>query len=330
MKKVTINDIAEEAGVSKATVSRVMTNPELVKKATRDKILGIMEKRSYIPSQLAQGLAGTLRRTIGVVIDELSNFFFIEIAEGIDRVLSVSGYSMHLSSSRWIQENETKIIRSMISSRVDGILLAPVNSSSESIDMVRRSGIPFILINCIPDDQAIAYITCDNRFGGYLAADYIKGLPGEQTIMITGFYHQSLQDRIDGFKEHYPKTSPVKHYPNIRTFEDGYDLIPILLTRDRINEKKTKLFVTNDNVAIGMIKALLEKEISIPDQVSIVGYDNIRLSSISRIPLTTVSQSIRDMGRIGALELLEMINDPKHPTPHHLIKPKLIVRSSAC
>jgi len=328
MKKVTIKDIAEEAGVSKATVSRVMSNPEMVKDVTKQKILDIMDKYSYIPNQLAQGLAGTLTRTIGLVIDELSNFFFIEIAEGIDRVLSVSDYSMQLSSSRWIQDRETKIVRSLISSRVDGILLAPVGSASESIDMVCKSGIPFVIMNCIPDDPSLAYVTCDNKLGGYLAADYINNLPSDQTILITGFYHQSLQDRIDGFRENYQKRTPLKHYPNIKTFEDGYELIPILLTRDRIHQIKTTLFVTNDNVAIGIIQGLLEKGISIREQVSIVGYDNIRLSSISQVPLTTISQSIRDIGRIAALELLEMIKDPAHPHPHHLIKPELVVRSS--
>lgn len=329
MKKVTIKDIAVEAHVSKATVSRVLSHPEQVNVKTRRKILDIMEKHSYIPNQLAQGLAGTLTRTVGVVIDELSNFFFIEIAEGVDRILSSNQYSMQLSSSRWIQERETDIVRSLISSRVDGVLLAPVAPESASIQLLKKSGTPFVIMNCIPEDPFLAYVSCDNISGGRLAAQYVNTHPREQTIMVTGYHHQSLQDRIDGFSQEYSSTAELKHYPNIRTFEDGYELIPILLTRDSIDRRKTTLFVTNDNVAIGIIQALLERGISIPQQVSVIGYDNIRLSNLSRIPLTTISQSIRDIGRIAALELMEMIRNPSRMPPQHLIKPELVVRKSS-
>ena len=329
MRKVTISDIALEAGVSKSTVSRVLSNPDIVNEKTKQKILTIMEKHSYIPNQLAQGLAGTPTRTIGIVIDELSNFFFIEIAEGVDKVLSSVGYSMQLSSSRWVQERESQIVRSLISSRVDGVLLAPVSPESESITMLQHSGIPFVLINCIPEAEDISYVSCDNAHGGRLAAEYINTHQKEQTILITGFKHQSLNDRIDGFYAHISESIPVRHYPDIKTFEDGYELVPILLARNAIDSIRTTLFVTNDNVAIGIINHLVEYGIAIPQQVSVIGYDNIRLSSFSQIPLTTISQSIRDMGRIAALELLEMIKDTSHQPPKHLIKPQLVIRQSS-
>lgn len=328
MKKKTMNDIAKEAQVSKATISRVLSHPEKVKTTTRKKILDIMEKYSYIPNQMAQGLAGSSTKTIGVVIDELSNYFFIELAEGVDSVISSCDYSMQLSSSRWVLEREKKIVRSLISSQVDGILLAPVSSDSESIEIVQKSGIPFIVVNCKPKDDYVAYVGCDNFNGGQLAAQFIKQHPMEQTIMVTGFKHESLHDRISGFSHYLKDYENFKHYPDINTFEDGFKLLPILINRDKIDRIKTNLFITNDNVAIGLIHALAEKNINIPEQVSVIGYDNIRLSGFSRIPLTTISQSIRDMGRIAAYELLEMIKDREKKGPKHLIKPELIVRKS--
>ena len=115
----------------------------------------------------------------------------------------------------------------------------------------------------------------------------------------------------------------------MKTLEDGYQLVPLLIARDKINRIKTTLFVANDNVAVGVINRLREYNIAIPDQVSVVGYDNIRLSNLCRVPLTTISQSIFDMGRIAALELMEIINSNDDTPRRHLIEPTLITRESS-
>ncbi len=167
MKHKTIDDIALEAGVSKATVSRVISHPEIVSKRTQERVRAVMDKYSYTPSLLAQGLAGSPTRTIGVIIDELSNFFFfIEIAEGIDRILSPNGYSMLLSSSRWVEEREIQLVRSLISNRVQGVLIAPISENSTAIKLLQEAGIPFVVINSIPKDPSISYVCCDNFEGG--------------------------------------------------------------------------------------------------------------------------------------------------------------------
>ncbi len=329
MKTITIKDIAEETGVSKSTVSRVLSNHSKVNKATRQKVLETIEKYSYIPNKLAQGLAGNHTKSIGVIIDELSNYFYIEIADGIDMVLSSNDYSMQLSSSRWIKNRELNSVKNLISNRVDGVLLAPVAANSESIGLLKSSGIPFILINCISEDPNVSYVCCDNIMGGKLVAQYINSHPCDQTILVTGFDHQTLSDRKYGFSTNYTLSAPLKEYRDINTFEDGYELVPILTTRDKIAEKRTSIFVANDNVALGLIQRLVEYGIEIPAQVSVIGYDNIKLSGISQIPLTTVSQSIKEMGRIAAMELLEMIENPNYPPPHHLIKPILVTRKSS-
>ncbi len=327
-KRITISDIAAEAGVSKATVSRVISNSPKVKEDLRNRILDIMKKNSYVPNQLARGLAGTPTNTIGIVIDELANYFFIEAVEGIDSIVSSSDYAMQISSSRWKKEREIQIVQSLLSSRVDGILISPVSSSSEAIEILQNSGIPFVMINCTHQDKNIAYVGCDNYLGGQKAAELANKLDREQTIIITGYEHQSLSGRVDGFKNTFKDKSRLCHYDNIKTYEEGYDLIPVLEMRNRIREKPTTLFVTNDNVAIGITTCLMNKGISVPEQISVIGYDNIRLASICRVPLTTISQSIRDMGRIAAIELLEMIKNPDKEKPHFLLKPELVIRNS--
>ncbi len=328
-KRVTISDIALEAGVSKATISRVLSNSPKVKEESRQKILEIMEKRSYIPNLMAQSLAGTPRKIFGLIIDELANFFFIEVADGFDQIISQAGYSMQISSSRWDEEREVQLVKLLISSQVDGVILAPVKENSESVKLLQSSGIPFLLINVIPEEKGIAYVSCDNLKGGKIAADFINRLDRSSNILITGFPHQTITHRIRGFKSELKHPDHLTHYENISTFEQGYEMASILVVKNNLTERQTALFVTNDNVAIGIITRLLELGISVPDQVAVVGFDDIKLSSFCRVPLTTVSQGIKDIGKIAALELLEMIQHPDRQGPEHKIEPQMIVRQSA-
>ncbi|OQY35311.1 MAG: LacI family transcriptional regulator [Spirochaetaceae bacterium 4572_59] len=328
-KNVTISDIAAEAGVSKATVSRVISDSPKVKAELKARIQQIMKDHSYIPNHLAQSLAGSPRKTVGIVIDELTNFFFIEVADGFDQIISQADYCMQISSSKWNAEKEVKLVQHLISNRVDGIVLAPVSEESESLEMLKSSGIPFILINVIPTQKEIAYVSCDNYQGGKLAADFFNKLNRPSNILITGFSHQSLSLRINGFKDNFNRCDKLIHYENISTYEQGYEMASVLVVRNGLSDTKTALFVTNDNVAIGIITRLLELGISIPEQVSVIGYDDIKISSFCRVPLTTVSQGIKDIGKIAAMELLEMIQAPERPKPKHKIEPQLIVRQSA-
>ena len=326
MKVKTIDDIAREAGVSKATVSRVLSHPELVRPATQERVRKIIDKYSYSPNHLAQGLAGTPTKTIGVVIDELSNFFFIEIAEGVDRILSNQQYSMLLCSSKWIEEEETRLVQSLIASRVDGVLLSSIKPNSKSMELLTKANIPFVVLNCIPEDPSISYVCCNNIQGGQLAAEHINNDRKEQTAIITGFEHQTIEDRLNGFLEAIDDKEHVIHYNQIETQEDGYNLVSKLIEEIQIAKKTTFLFVTNDNVAIGIINALAEHYIKIPEQVSIIGYDNIRVSAISRVPLTTISQSITQIGERAANNLLNLIHNKE--ISHELIRPFLVKRES--
>lgn len=328
-KRMTISDIAEEAGVSKATVSRVLSDSPKVKPESKDKILRIIKKHSFVPNNLAQSLAGSPRKTVGIIIKELANFFFIEVADGFDQIISQAGYSMQISSSKWNKEKELQLVQQLISSRVDGIILAPVSDESESISLLQSSDIPFLLINIIPKHKGIAYISCENYYGGKLVADFFNRMNRPANILITGYSHQTLNHRIQGYKDYFSNSDEIIHYEHIDTYEQGYDIASVLLVRNNLLKTKTALFVTNDNVAIGIITRLLELGITIPHHVSVIGYDDIKLASFCRVPLTTVSQNITDIGKIAALELLEMIKNPEKAKPEHKIVPHLVIRESA-
>jgi DNA-binding LacI/PurR family transcriptional regulator len=328
-REITIADIAEEAGVSKSTVSRTISNPPLVNKATREKILAIAERLGYIPNTLAQGLAGSSTKTIGVIIDELSNFFFIEMAEGIDSVLSAAGYSMLLCSSRWVAGREISLVRSVISSRVDGVLLAPVSEKSEAVSLLEKRRLPFVLMDCIPKSKNISCVAADNYKGGRIAGDFINKHKKRRLILITGYEYQTIRNRVSGLRDALDPSVQMTRYQGINTMEEGYNLVPALIEKEKIGSKPSLLFVTNDNVAIGIINRLGEMNIEIPGKVAVLGYDNIKTAALCRSPLTTIGQPIFDMGHIAAEELLEKIKDPLRPPAHRILEPTLIRRESA-
>jgi DNA-binding LacI/PurR family transcriptional regulator len=329
MKHITIADIAKEAGVSKATVSRVLSKPHLVNQKTKEKISAIIDKYSYMPNILAQGLAGMPTKTIGVVVDEFPNNFYIDLTEGIDNIISANNYFFQVMSSQWIPEREVQGVRSMLRNRVDGILITPVAPDSEAVKLLKKSGTPFVLMNCKPDDPDISFVCCDNYKGGTLMAKHINSLHHEQIIIVSVFDHQSVRDRIEGFVDHLDtKTVRITRYSNAKTYKDGYELAPMIVEYDSIRTKKTSLFVANDYVAIGIIVRFLEMGISIPGQAAVAGFDDIRISALCKVPLTTVSQSVFDMGRIAAAALMNIIKKDGEPPFKHLIEPRLVVRES--
>ena len=330
MKHITIADIAREAGVSKATVSRVLSRPYLVNQKTKDRIEKLVQKYSYTPNSLARGLAGMPTRNIGVVVDEFPNNFYIDLADGIDRIFSANNYFFQIMSSGWKAERELQGIQSMVKNRVDGILIAPAESDSATVEYLKKSGVPFVLMNCQTDDPDISYVSCDNYRGGALMAEYFSTLSQDQTIIISVADHQSVRDRIKGFTDHLnTRLKRIVRYTNAKTYKDGYELTPLIVKQNSIKTKRTSLFVTNDYVAIGVITRLLEMGISIPGQAAVAGFDDIRISSLCRIPLTTISQSVIEMGSAAAAALLDLINKKEKFPYRHIIEPRLVIRESA-
>ena len=332
MKHITIDDIAKEAEISKSTVSRVISRPNLVKEKTREKILAIIEKHSYIPNVFAQGLAGLPTKTIGFVVDEFPNNFYIDLADGIDSVITAKKHTLKVMSSLWDPEREFQGVRSMIINRTAGILMAPSSPDCKAVDLLKRSGVPFVLLNCRTDDPEVSYVSCDNYQGGRLLAEYVKKLDFEQVVILPVSDHQTVLDRIAGFEDNIDKKAvrPILS-SSAKTYLDGYAIAQSIVDTFSLKTKKTFMFVTNDYVAIGVVVKLLELDIAIPGQVAVAGFDDIRLSGLCRIPLTTVSQSVRDMGRIAAETLLNCILEEKREMVKHLIEPHLVTReSTAC
>jgi len=218
----------------------------------------------------------------------------------------------------------------MVKNKVDGILIAPGAPDSETVKFLKKSGVPFVLMNCQSDDPEISYVYCDNYRGGTLMAEYFNSLSQDQIIIISVVDHQSVRDRIKGFTDHLNTTAEkIVRYTDAKTYKDGYALAPLIVEQNSIKTKKTSLFVTNDYVAIGVLTRLMEMGIPVPGQAAVAGFDDIRISSFCRIPLTTVSQSVIEMGSTAATALLDLINKNTAQPFRHIIEPRLVVRESA-
>ena len=204
-------------------------------------------------------------KNIGVVVAEFPNNFYIDLADGIDSVISANDYFFQVMSSHWIPARELQGVRSLIKNRVDGILITPIASDSETVAALKKSGIPFVQMYCQSDDPEVSYVSCDNYKGGALMAEHFNSLDHEQIILVSVSDHESVRDRIKGFEDHLKSGGTrIIRYSNAKTYWDGYKLAAQIAESDSIRTKKTSLFVSNDHVAIGFITRFLVMGIAIP------------------------------------------------------------------
>ena len=212
---VTIFDIAKEAGVSTTTISRVLAGSPKVKDATREKVMRVIEKYHFEPSEVARNLTTKKTNTIGLIIDEISNPFFVNIASVVEELLQYRNFMLMLSSSQWKEDREFSIVRNMIRQRVEGLLIAPIKPDSQTTEFLDKKKIPFVLLNSYSNNLSVDCVTTDNVAGGYLAGKHLVNQDINQLLLITGYNHQSIDDRVEGFyavvKESKKKNLETSH-----------------------------------------------------------------------------------------------------------------------
>ena len=328
---LTMNDIARRARVSVATVSRVLAGSPKVRDETRQRVLGIVRAEQYEPSQIARSLSTRKTHTVGVVIDDIANPFFMELAKGVETVVREKGYTMLLTSSDWDEEREGELLRTLVRNRVDGALIAAVSPDSGSTPLLRRAGIPFVLMNCWSPDDSVSYVAGDSVAGGRLAAECLLQTKVRQFLCLVGVPHQSSEERAKGFAAAIHaagRGEALRVHRDVRTFEDGYRIVRRLLALHRIDSIETGIFTSNDFVAMGVVDALLDHRIRVPEQVSVIGYDNIGFAERYRVPLTTVDQPKQTMGELAAAELIRSIEEHDYRGKKLMLKPRLVVRET--
>lgn len=328
--KVTIKEVAAAAGISFGTVSRVINNDVHVKAETRERVLQEMERLGYVVNRQARSLAGGKSNMIGVLAPDLGTGYIGEIIRGIDAELSLASYDMMLFTTHRAATKEANYVANLAKGMVDGLLLVLPRNPSDYIRILTRREFPFVLIDHQGNGDPCPAVGATNWQGAYNATEYLIKLGHTRIGFITGSLDLgAAMDRLNGYKSalranHVPFSEALV-YEGTFFQPDGFAGASALLD---LPEPPSAIFASNDVMAMGAMDAVRNRGLSIPDDISILGFDDIPQAELVRPALTTVRQPLEKMGRIATQMLLDKLKNPDKTTNRIELPTELIVRSS--
>lgn len=330
MKNVTIKDVAKAAGVSYSTVSRALSGSPEISADTRERILQVCKEMHYTANTVARAMVMKSTKLLGLILTGVNNPFMSELAYHIDRQARARGYNIILCNSSRDLEQERELFELMIGRQVDGILLFP--SGPESYEMLHPylSRIPTVFIGENLREVPESYISVDNCRGAYIGVEYLYGL-GHRDILYFGRRRGSIthQLRAEGYAAACRDLELTPQYCNntfsSTTIKYGYQLAKQLFAQER---RYTAIFAATDTNALGIMQAAEENGIRIPEDISLLGFDNIRDSGLPRINLTTIEQPKKLLASVAVDSLLDKIQNELSGYTHRILTPTLIERSS--
>lgn len=327
---VTIVDVAREAGVSYATVSRVINNKGNVRPASRERILTAMTRLGYVVDQRARSLAGGHSQVIGLLVRDLGTGYIGEIIRGIDVELAAAQYELMLYTTHHRKTKESVFVRTLTRGLADGLLLALPREPEVYLQTLLQHHFPYVLI----DHQGVGgncpLVRAANKQGGYDATQYLIGLGHRRVGFITGMMSMGCAvDRLNGYKAalagyHVP-FDPELVYEGDFFQPKGYGGARALLS---LPDPPSAIFASNDVSAFGVMEAVRDQGLRIPEDVSVIGFDGIPQATGVHPPLTTVRQPLEEMGRVATRLLLEYIRDPQLPARQVELPTELMIRQS--
>lgn len=334
--EISIADIARAAGVSHTTVSRALRESPLISQETRERIQLLAREMGYTPNAIAQSLQMRQTSTIGLVVTSIADPFFGDVVKGVEEVARSAGFSVLLSASHNDPDQTMEIIETFHRRRVDGILVASSRIASDYKQRINSIRVPTVLINSQVEqqDRLLHWISVDDARGGELAVEHLLGL-GHQAIGYLGISSRSSnRERLQGYRNAMaeagvtPRDEWIVTMPGDEASQDediaaGQSALPVLLATG-----VTAVFCYNDTIAIGVLTACREARIMVPQQLSIVGFDDIAMASCMMPPLTTVRQPKAELGRLATTVMLDLLQN--RPGNNHMLQPTLTLRGSTC
>jgi LacI family transcriptional regulator len=324
----TIKDVARKANVSIATVSRVLNNQGGYSPKTKEKVLAAIKELGYQPNALARGLINKRTKTIGILFPEVSNMFASKILHGVENVVNEQGSSVIVCNTASNGEKTMKYLQVLHEKRIDGVIFVSEVISDEYYKMLESMNIPIVLISTESYRYSLPYVKVNDRHAAYTATEFLIQKGHRKIGMISGNKNDMIagQPRIDGYKEallHNGIDIKENYIVSCKGFgfKDGFYILPRLLHQA---PDITAIFAASDEMAMGVISAAYKLGIKIPDDISIIGYDNLPLAEMAIPPLTTVAQPLEEMGEMAASMLFEMMDTGRtvesRIMPHQIIE----------
>lgn len=331
----TIKDIAKQAGVSHTTVSRALHNSPLISETTTHRILEISKDLGYHPSFAARSLKTNRSQALGVIVSHIADPFFSEILQGIDDVAQANGYSLFIAAAQYDPVREHAIVQTMHEHRVDGVVLCSPRFTPEQSDQLHSYNIPIVAINNQAAEGYQYSIYHDDVDGGRQACEHLVHL-GHRRIAYLGDTSsgRTSQERLTGFQRVMEEAGlcirpEYIHQVSGNTATHGLAGIDYFLS---LTERPTAIICYNDMVAVGVLKGLHQAGLSVPDDISITGFDNIMYSDFTQPPLTTIDQPKRFLGAEAARMMLDQLNSTSNSVQSEArikrLKGMLLIRQS--
>ncbi|MCD4823433.1 MAG: LacI family transcriptional regulator [Phycisphaerae bacterium] len=324
---ITMQQIAEKTGVSRITVSRALNNRSRISQETRRKILKEARRLNYRPNAVAKALAMKKTHTIGLVVPDITNPFVAEITKHVEDRAAVGDYSLIMCVTNNSLKKEDASIRSLMDRRVDGIIInhPQSNAQSQCIRQLKQEKFPFVLIGTI-DGMETDYVMVDLAEGAYQAVShlirqghkriaYVRG--GNGRLRLMG-YKKALAEHGLGFDEELV----VRCGPGLK---DGAEAAGKILA---MQDRPTAIFALNDFLAMGVMDALKAANLNVPEDMALVGFDDVLLASRLSVPLTTIAQPMEQIGKLAVEILMKKIEKPTHEPWQVMLKPQLVIRES--
>lgn len=333
--RITLKEIANIARVNISTVSRAINDSPLIPRDTKEMILAIAERMNYFPNSLARGLVSQKSETLGIILPKiffLQGPFFSQVLSGIEHVSVKNGYSILIASATSKAKDRQFPFNLTRARRIDGMLIINENKKIQNLSALKKEGVPFVLVNRYISDPKVPCVAPDDVQGGRIATEHLIGLGHRRIGVITGSSRVSAtQGRLEGYRLAIEASGIpfdgqlVQQGLFQQGIETGSKCAERLLS---LENRPTAVFAFSDELAMGVMQAARNCGLKIPDDLAVVGYDNVSYSAHLHPPLTTVAQSPYAIGSVACEMLVDLLGGVTPEQVNVLIPVRLVVRDS--
>lgn len=327
---VTIKDVAKYAGVSIATISRVLNGSDRVSDDTRKKVLKAVKELGYKP-RYNYSPNGSLLKTIGVLMPDLGGYHYSEILSGIEEFAYENNFDVMVSLTRGFPDREKKHLNEYFNRKVDGLIVCTLKSEDKTLERFLQSGVPVVLVDSDINELRVDSVNIDNFSAAYHVMKYLYERHHSKILYVPGpkNVHASAE-RERGIEKFVSSHSDIEVFiPEIRGFEPETGYIVVKKHLNRYGKNFSAIFCVNDYTVLGALTALYEESLKVPENVSIIGFDDAPYAPYLLPPLTTVSQPRWEMGRIATSILIDRLSNPRRNVVRNVVLPAHIIERNS-